>query len=204
MAYSTVPNGEVVEREGPATGGHRRTLERLFGVQELAPAVGLALLVAVFSIWTGDFWTPNSLTATTIMGASVGIVAIGVTMLMISGEFDLSVGQIFAFTPIVWGLLIINAGMNEWPALLIAMCVTGLVGVVNGWVTTQFRIPSFIATLGMYFVLNGLNNLLISGNQIVAFHYYPSMILLGLSSATHRSTRRWPGWLLSASSNGSF
>ena len=52
-------------------------------------------------------------------------------------------------------------------------------GLVNGLVTTVFRIPSFITTLGMFFVLQGLNNLLISGHQLLAFDDHPSMSLLG-------------------------
>jgi len=59
--------------------------------------------------------------------------------------------------------------------LLAAACV----GIVNGWVTTVFRIPSFITTLGMFFVLQGLNNLLISGHQLIYFEPSQLMDLLG-------------------------
>ena len=98
---------------------------------------------------------------------------------MIAGEFDLSVGQNFAFTPIIWATLFVTNGMNEWLALVIALALRRGVGVVNGLVTTIFRIPSFIATLGMFFVLQGLNNLLISGHQLIAFEDHPAMTLLG-------------------------
>ena len=61
------------------------------------------------------------MTAISTIASTVGIVAIGVTMLMISGEFDLSVGQNFAFTPIVWAILFVTNDMNEWLALVIAL-----------------------------------------------------------------------------------
>lgn len=148
-------------------------------VPELIPALGLILVAAFFTIQTTNFWSPQSMTAITSIAATVGIVAVGVTVLMMSGEFDLSVGQNFAFVPIIWATLFVSEGMNEWLALAIALAAGAGVGVVNGLVTTLFRIPSFIATLGMFFVLMGMNNLLISGRQLIMFDPSPSMALLG-------------------------
>jgi simple sugar transport system permease protein len=119
------------------------------------------------------------MTAISTVASTIGIVAVGVTMLMICGEFDLSVGQNFAFTPIVWAILFVTNHMNEWAALAIALSFAISVGVVNGLVTTAFGIPSFITTLGMFFVLQGLNNLLISGHQLIMFDTSSAMTLLG-------------------------
>ena len=69
--------------------------------------------------------------------------------------------------------------MNEWLALAIALGCAGAVGLTNGFVTTVFGIPSFITTLGMFFVLQGLNNLLISGHQLIMFEPSMAMSLLG-------------------------
>src|SRR4029077_610989 len=133
----------------------------LLGVRELPPGIGLVAVVLFFSLQTGNFWSPQTMTAITTVASTIAIVAIGVTMLMICGEFDLSVGQNFAFTPIVWAILFVSNGTNEWLGLIISLALAGSVGVVNGLVTTIFEIPSFITTLGMFFVLQGLNNLLI-------------------------------------------
>jgi simple sugar transport system permease protein len=124
------------------------------------------------------------MTAVSTIASTVGIVAIGVTMLMISGDFDLSVGQNFAFTPIVWAILFVSNDMNEWVALAIALAMAVGVGLVNGFVTTVFRIPSFITTLGMFFVLQGLNNLLISGHQLIFFEPSLAMDVLGAKVGT--------------------
>ncbi|MBN8998090.1 MAG: ABC transporter permease, partial [Rhizobiales bacterium] len=64
-------------------------------------------------------------------------------------------------------------------ALVIALGAGCCVGLINGFVTTFFRIPSFIATLGMYFGLQGMNNLLISGHQLIMFNPSPAMATLG-------------------------
>lgn len=184
MASDASPAGLVTN--GSASGGgtpsgtgswHAGVLARL---REFGPAIGLILVLLVFTAIAGQkMWSTQTMSAISTVASTVAIVAVGVTLLMICGEFDLSVGQNFAFTPIVWTTLFVTNGMNEWLALAIALGCAAFVGVVNGWVTTHFRIPSFITTLGMFFVLQGLNNLLISGRQLIAFEEYPSLDLLG-------------------------
>ena len=159
--------------------GLRRASGVFVRFRELGPALGLLAVVAFFTYQTPNFWSPQTMTAVSTIASTVGIVAIGVTMLMISGEFDLSVGQNFAFTPIVWAILFVSNDMNEWLALVIALALAVGVGLVNGLVTTVFRIPSFITTLGMFFVLQGLNNLLISGHQLIFFDPSLAMDLVG-------------------------
>jgi len=147
--------------------------------RELGPGLGLLVVVLFFTLQTPNFWSPQTMTAISTIASTVAIVAIGVTMLMISGEFDLSVGQNFAFTPIVWAILFVSNEWDIWIALVAALLAAACVGIVNGWVTTVFRIPSFITTLGMFFVLQGLNNLLISGHQLIYFEPSQLMDLLG-------------------------
>lgn len=154
-------------------------LDSVLKVRELPPGIGLLAVVLFFTLQTTNFWSPQTMTAISTVASTIGIVAVGVTMLMISGEFDLSVGQNFAFVPIVWAILFVTNGMNEWLALAIALGLAVVVGVVNGYVTTVFGIPSFITTLGMFFVLQGLNNLLISGHQLIMFDPSAAMSLLG-------------------------
>ena len=158
--------------------------ESLLNVRELAPGLGLAVVVLFFTVQTANFWSPQTMTAITTIASTIAIVSIGVTMLMISGEFDLSVGQNFAFTPIIWAILFVSNGMNEWLALAMALAAAVGVGLVNGLVTTIFGIPSFITTLGMFFVLQGMNNLLISGHQLIMFDPSNAMSLLGARIGT--------------------
>jgi simple sugar transport system permease protein len=151
----------------------------LLKVRELAPGLGLLGVAVFFSLQTSNFWSPQTITAISTIASTIGIVAVGVTMLMISGEFDLSVGQNFAFTPIVWAILFVTNDVNEWLALVVALGLATSVGLTNGFVTTVFGIPSFITTLGMFFVLQGLNNLLISGHQLIMFEPSTAMAVLG-------------------------
>jgi simple sugar transport system permease protein len=159
-------------------------LEALLKVRELAPVLGLLGVVLFFTLQTPNFWSPQTMTAITTVASTIGIVAIGITMLMICGEFDLSVGQNFAFTPIIWAILFVTNDINEWLALAIALGCAATVGITNGFVTTGFGIPSFITTLGMFFVLQGLNNLLISGHQLIMFEPSMAMSFLGARIGT--------------------
>jgi simple sugar transport system permease protein len=156
-----------------------RWLHAALNVPELAPGLGLLAVVLFFTVQTANFWSPQTMTAISTVASTIAIVSVGVTMLMISGEFDLSVGQNFAFTPIVWAILYVSNGLDEWVSLLVALMCAAAVGAANGLVTTAFSIPSFITTLGMFFVLEGLNNLLISGHQLIMFDPSTSMAALG-------------------------
>jgi ribose/xylose/arabinose/galactoside ABC-type transport system permease subunit len=115
--------------------------ESLLGVRELPPGIGLVAVVLFFSLQTGNFWSPQTMTAISTVASTIAIVSVGVTMLMISGEFDLSVGQNFAFTPIVWAILFVSNGVNEWLALALALASSAGVGLVNGLVTTVSAFP---------------------------------------------------------------
>lgn len=180
MNTKTSPNSASAAASSLHTKRRRVSLaESLAKVPELAPGLGLIAVALFFTLQTSNFWSPQTMTAITTVASTIGIVAVGVTMLMICGEFDLSVGQNFAFTPIVWAILFVTNGMNEWLALAIALAFAVSVGAVNGLVTTLFGIPSFITTLGMFFVLQGLNNLLISGHQLIMFDPSLAMTLLG-------------------------
>lgn len=93
------------------------------------------------------------------------IIAAGQVMLLICGEIDLSAGFVFTLSPFLLTLFSVN-GWPLWLALLGAIVVSALIGVVNGLIRTVLTIPSFITTLGMAFLLQGLV-LIISNARLV-------------------------------------
>jgi simple sugar transport system permease protein len=92
----------------------------------------------------------------------VGLVSIGVAVLMICGEFDLSVGSMFALMPVSIALMT-NAGVPFIPAMLLGLVIAALVGLANGFITLTFNIPSFITTLGMLFIVRSLTVVITGG-----------------------------------------
>lgn len=89
------------------------------------------------------------------MASELGIVAIGITLLMISGEFDLSVGSVYAVVPMAMAILI-NKGQPDVIALIISLLLGASLGLLNGIVTLKTGIPSFITTLGTMMFWRGI------------------------------------------------
>lgn len=146
---------------------------------ELGPLVGLLLLTVVFQVLSdGKFLSPLLISATTSLAASVGTIGVGVTLLMICGQFDLSVSAVFAFAPIIMGKLM-NEDIPEPVAFAAGLAAAASVGVFNGLVTTRFRVPSFITTLGSLLAITGMNYVLTGGYPIPHNDKGPFFSLLG-------------------------
>jgi len=95
---------------------------------------------------------------TILYGSStIGIMAVAVALLMIGGEFDLSAGAMTGFTGLVVGILTTEYGLNIWAAMLVSLALALAIGAVNGVMVMRTGLPSFIVTLGTFFVLQGIN-----------------------------------------------
>ena len=142
------------------------SMKRLFKIYlekpELAGLVFLVILTVIFQARSGGVFL-NTVNLQGILGLlpEVALVAMGVTLLMICGEFDLSVGSVFALTPMSMAVLL-EAGWPFLPAISVGLFVAMTVGLVNGVLTVKFSIPSFITTLGMLFVARSMT-VVISG-----------------------------------------
>lgn len=156
---------------GPRGGPNESVIWRLgrsiLVSRELGPLLGLLAVVAVFQVGSGGiFLSPLVLANIVTVAAALAIIGTGVTLLIISGEFDLSVGTMFAFAPVIFGLLWTNLAVPAPIALLIAVGCAALVGAINGLLVLRFRLPSFIATLGSFYALAGINLVLTKGVSI--------------------------------------
>lgn len=134
---------------------NRPLILRLISKPEFGPLVLLVLELIVFWSINHDFLSPLNISNVLAFTVELGLIALAMTLLMTSGEFDLSVGSVFGFTPVVmWTLF--NQNVVSMPvAFLAAMAVALVVGLVNGWFVTRLKIPSFLVTLGMLLVVRG-------------------------------------------------
>ena len=148
----------------PRRGNAVRKLFRIYLEKpELAGVALLILLTLVFEIRSnGVFLSTENLRGILGLLPEVGLVSIGVTVLMICGEFDLSVGSMFALMPVSVALMT-NAGVPFVPGLLLGLVIAALVGFANGFITLTFNIPSFITTLGMLFIVRSLTVVITGG-----------------------------------------
>ena len=128
-------------------------------------AVGLCVY---FSLRSTAFYSSDNLKNITETMAPIALIAAGEVMLLICREIDLSVGRVYALAPAI--VYVVSSeeqhGLPIWVGVLAALGVAMLVGLTNGVVTTVFGVPSFITTLGMLFLLNGITMHLLEGTQV--------------------------------------
>lgn len=92
----------------------------------------------------------------TVVSAQFAIIAVGACLLMIAGEFDLSVGSMIGFSGVVIAILSVQWGWPVWSAILAAFLVAVAIGALNGWLVIRTGLPSFIVTLAFLYILRGL------------------------------------------------
>lgn len=117
--------------------------------------ISFIVVFLFFSIFADNFLTSLSLSNILTLASVKGIFIVGVAILMISGEFDLSVGSILAVAAFIFALTI-EAGWNPVVSLTLALIVSAILGLINGQIVTRTRIPSFIATLGTMLAFRGI------------------------------------------------
>jgi simple sugar transport system permease protein len=134
----------------------KRFLKVYLDKPELAGLALLILLVVLFQLRSnGVFLSFENLRGIMGLLPEMALVAIGVTLLMICGEFDLSVGSVFALMPMSAAVMM-NAGIPFAVAVLLGLLIAAAIGFLNGFITLKFSIPSFITTLGMLFIARSL------------------------------------------------
>jgi simple sugar transport system permease protein len=124
---------------------------------ELGAVAGLVLVV-VFFFFTADRSMFSLSGVMTIMApaSQLGILAIAASLLMIGGEFDLSIGSMVAFAGLIFGVLLINFSQPLWIAIIVTLLLAAIMGAINGQIVIRTRLPSFIVTLAFLFILRGL------------------------------------------------
>jgi simple sugar transport system permease protein len=149
-----------------AVAAGRKTKHRIIPESPIAgPLVTLIGVFILFSLFVPHFCTLRSVSGIINAATLTGTVTIGITLLMIAGEFDLSVGSMMAMGAFLYGLHTVENGNPLW-ALFLALLVPGLMGAVNGFILIRTGIPSFIVTLSTMFIYRGVV-WLYSGGQML-------------------------------------
>jgi simple sugar transport system permease protein len=130
---------------------------RLLRRPELGALLAALAVGLFFAATTEKFGTLEGAANWTDVASTYGIVAVAVALLMIGGEFDLSAGVMTGTTGLLMGLLATELGFNIWLAILCTFAFAAAVGLLNGLMVVRTGLPSFIVTLGTFFVLQGVN-----------------------------------------------
>jgi len=179
---------EPLEQAGPSPGSGKGrsilTLLRDTMLQRREASVlivALGLMVYFYSQRSDVFLKESNLLNIAQFTTPTAIVATGIVLLLISGEIDLSVGMTFALAPFLMHYFDDFYGVPAIPAILLALVVAAGIGWFNGFVSIVLRVPSFVATLGTFYALQGF--------VLTTSHAYPAEIPEDMDG----SIRQWIG-----------
>src|SRR6266487_2948575 len=132
-------------------------LSGLLARPEMGALVGAIVIYVVFFIVAVPFREATSLATVLYQSSTYGIPAVAVAMLMIGGEFDLSAGVAVTSSALVASMFSYQFTANMWVGVVVSLVVALGIGFVNGYLVVKTGIPSFLVTLGTFFMLRGLN-----------------------------------------------
>src|SRR4051812_44212644 len=170
MAMSSDLGGaKVGQPAAEAAAGGSRLPAMLAGTR--GPLIGLVLLCVALSLTTDTFLTVRNILNILDQVTVLGIMAIGMTLVILIGGIDLSVGSVLALAGMVFGAVAHPdyLGMPVALGIAAALLVAAACGLVSGLLVTIAQLPPFIATLAMMSVARGLANMITDGSQIVGF-----------------------------------
>ena len=127
--------------------------------------VWIVLMIA-FTIASPNFLSVNNIMIMLRQVAVWGIASVGMMFVILLGEIDLSVGSLITFVNIMCAMLMVNAGMNMWIAVIITLIVSIGIGLLNGFMVSTLGIPSLIATFASQTALAGIALLMCGGQPV--------------------------------------
>ncbi|GAA2839730.1 ABC transporter permease [Kribbella solani] len=130
---------------------------RLLSRPEIGSLVGAAVILVFFLIAAPPFRDVNNTGTILYQAALIGVMAVPVSLLMIGGEFDLSAGVAVTTSGLTAGIFAYQFSLNVWVGVLVALVLSLAIGAFNGWLLMRTGLPSFLVSLGTFFILQGLN-----------------------------------------------
>jgi simple sugar transport system permease protein len=170
MAETTVEprtGGPVGDGRGAGGGGALARLRAVARMRELSILVVTIAVAIYFSVTTTAFNSIDNYHTVVQFFAPWAIVGVGEVMLLICGEIDLSAGFVFTLSPFVL-MVFYNNGVPLLLSIIFSVLICAFIGAVNGFIRTRFNLPSFIVTLGMSFLIEGISLLVSNGSPVSA------------------------------------
>jgi simple sugar transport system permease protein len=137
--------------------GRHARLGAILRRPEVGALVAALMIFFYFSFTTTAFAQPSGASTWIFTSSAFAIMAVAVGLLMIGGEFDLSAGAMTGTTGLITGIMMTHYEINVWVSIVTSLVVALAIGFLNGLLVMKTGLPSFIVTLGTYFVLRGLN-----------------------------------------------
>lgn len=149
--------------------------------QKLLALLSLVLLILFFTVMNPAFRTLDNAGAILLATCVNGILALGVTFVIITGGIDLSLGTVMTFSAVIAGLAITKGNVPVFFGVLIGILTGGLCGFISGFTSARMKLPPFIATMGIMMITKGLS-IFITGAVPVYFNKHPAYNAIALGS----------------------
>lgn len=142
---------------------------------EFGSIAGTVLIFILFGVFAGDsgMFNLDGVMNWSTVAAYLGIIAVGACVLMIAGEFDLSIGSMIGFAGMMMAVPAMFLGWPMWASMLFAFAGCMALGWLNGYLVVRTKLPSFIVTLAFMFILRGLT-------LVLSTHFSNSTIVSGV------------------------
>jgi D-xylose transport system permease protein len=165
----------------------------------LPVVIGLVLIWTIFTTQESRFLSAQNLTNLVLQVAAVGTIAVGIVLVLLLGEIDLSVGSVSGLCACVLAVLHIKQGWAVVPAILVAVLVGTAIGVLQGTIFTRFGVPSFVVTLAGLIGWQGVQLYVLGSTGTVNFPFTG-----GVARLTNTFFPAWMGYLLVAIAVGAY
>lgn len=138
-------------------------------LKERAIFIVAVVLFLFFSIMTDTFFSVSNLLNIARQVAVLGIASVGMTMVILTGGIDLATGSIITFVNIITAYFMVNMGMNMWAAILAALVISTLIGLLNGILVANLSMPALIVTFATQTIFEGWAYIICGGTPIFGF-----------------------------------
>lgn len=144
----------------------KSVFKKIIGLREASLALVIIIFAGILSVAAPGFLSRYNIN-TTLIGLSMdGILAVGMTLVLVVGGIDLSVGSVMAFSNVLAGMTMVTLGVNIWISVLIAMGLSMAIGFAISQFITKIKLSPFITTLSMMSVGRGLAYIITKGSPV--------------------------------------
>ena len=155
---------------GPAPAGEAaRRLNRAEQARKLSVGLGLVLVLATFSVLNGDFLTGDNFTQIALQSSINAVIAVGMTLVIITAGIDLSVGSVAGLSSVIGAVMMVDNGVPWTLAVPLAVAVGVVAGLVNGVLIAYVSLAPFVVTLGTLSIYRGLALVTTDGETVFNF-----------------------------------
>jgi ribose/xylose/arabinose/galactoside ABC-type transport system permease subunit len=145
----------TIQRDADTPASQRHSLDLSAWRAEIGVAIALVVLITLFGLTAPNFLTPENIITLLQQTSAVAMIAVGMTMVIIAGEIDLSVGATVGLAGTLFAMLVVQTGLPVIVAVAVVTCLAAVIGCVTGLLRVFWAIPSFITTLGLLSALRG-------------------------------------------------